>query len=336
MSAQGYTVMEHEIIYVNGLKKRFRTFERAEGKGLIAGMRRRYFYKNALQGVDFTVNEGELVALLGRNGSGKSTLIKLMTGILYPDSGTVRVMGMDPWKQRAKLAENMGAVLGAHSQLIWDLPASDSFEMMRRIYHIPVPVFDKRLKYFISRLSLNDVYKRQVRQMSLGEQMKCNFIASIIHLPKLVLLDEPTIGVDLPSKTALRETIFDMQRQFKTTFMLTTHIVEDISITKRIILLDNGRVVFDGTRSMLLSMFGNKKHVEITVDGRIGSGYNKLGKVLERSDDFIKLEVESSEVRSKRFRSMLNASNVIDYRVAEPDVGYVLEKFYKKIDRRKV
>ena len=328
-------VMKDEIIYVNSLKKRFRTFERASGKGFLARMRRRYYFKNALRSVSFTIREGEIVALLGRNGSGKSTLIKLLTGILYPDSGTVRVLGMNPWKERPKLASDIGAVLGAHSQLIWDLPASDSFEMMRRIYHVDKKDFEERVKYFVKKLNLSDVYRRQVRQMSLGEQMKCNFLASILHMPKLVLLDEPTIGVDLPSKTALRETIFDMQRQFGTTFMLTTHIVEDIGIAKRIILLDKGTVVFDGSKKTLLLMFGNKRHVEITVDGHIGAGYDRFGTVLERTDDFIRLEVESSTVRSKTFRNLLNAENVIDYRVAEPDVSYILEKFYKKLDKGK-
>lgn len=323
-----------EAIVAGNLKKRFKTHESLRGrKVFLASLRRRTFYKQALDDVSFAVPRGQIVALLGKNGSGKSTLTKIMTGILFPDSGEIRVLGLNPWRDRIKLAMEIGVVLGAHGQLFWNLPASDAFEYNRRIYRVPDATYQKRLKYFVDRLELRDVYNRQVRQMSLGEQMKCNFVASCLHMPKIVFLDEPTIGVDLPSKLALRETISEMQRRFGTTFILTTHIVEDIAIAERVIMLDRGKKIFDNTKESLEGLFGDKRYITLKFDGRAPSGIG-VGRVLEHEANVLKLEVPHKAIKSRKMMALLNSKRVMDYSVNEVDLSHILSKLYSKLDRR--
>jgi ABC-2 type transport system ATP-binding protein len=325
--------MEKYVIEVKDLRKRFKTYEVKDSGSFVSKLFRKKKYKNALSGVSFKIKEGEIVALLGRNGSGKSTLIKILSGILYPDSGEASVLGLEPCTERIKLASNLGVVLGAHGQLFWDLPALDAFNFMKGVYSIKDREFKKRLDYFLKILNLRKVYKRQVRTLSLGEQMKCNFVASVLHMPKIVFLDEPTIGVDIPSKTALRNAILAMRSQYNTTFILTTHIVEDIGIAERVILLSKGKLVFDGARKKLEGMFGDKRHVELHLSDSSKINYKKYGKVLEKKEDLIVLEVDKQTLKNRSFLSLLNSRNVLDYRVAEPGLNFILSKFYARMDR---
>ncbi len=323
----GLTLMEH-LISVKGIKKDFKAYE-SKGSDLFS-FRRKSYTKHALNGVSFTVDKGEIVALLGKNGSGKSTLIKIMCGILFPTSGSARILDFDPWEQRIDLVRRMGIVLGAHGQLYWDLPALDSFNLMRSIYNVPRQDFANRLDYFLDMLELRGVYKRQVRTLSLGEQMKCNFVASMLHAPELVILDEPTIGVDLPSKQALRTAILETRKENGTTFLLTTHIIEDITMAERILALDNGRVIFDGPRRRLETLFGNKKTVELEF-GKTPDylQYAKLGKVVEVEGNYIKMEVEPRTLTSKGFTRLLSKGDVTDYKVGEQGLNEILMKLYK-------
>lgn len=322
------------ILEIKNVSKRFKTYE-SKGTGIVASLRRVYRFKNALSRVNLAVREGSITALLGRNGSGKSTLIKILTGILYADSGSVRVMGFDPWKERMKLAREIGVVLGAHSQLYWNLPAQDTFEFMRHIYGVEEAEFKKRLDYFMDALNLGDVYRKPVREMSLGEQMKCNFVASVLHMPRMVFLDEPTIGVDISSKAALKETMREMQKEHGTTFLITTHVVEDISVAERIFLLEKGSLVFDGSRSSLEHLFGNKRVVELSFSGGAMPRIGSYGRVLAQRKGFAKLEVDPRMLKDKRFMNLLSSRNILDYAVAEPGLGEILGKFYARLDRTK-
>jgi len=315
------------IIDVKGVRKDFKAYE-SKGSGLFS-FRKKSYIKHALRGVSFKINKGEIVALLGKNGSGKSTLIKVMCGILYQNSGSVRILGLDPWEQRIDLVRRMGVVLGAHGQLYWDLPALDSFNLMKNVYSIPRQDFANRLDYFLDLLELRGVYKRQVRTLSLGEQMKCNFVASMLHAPELVILDEPTIGVDLPSKQALRTAILETRKESKTTFLLTTHIVEDITMAERILALDKGRLIFDGPKRRLETLFGNKKVVELEFSGTPDyTRYAKQGKVLAVGGNYIKIEVNPSTLTSKGFTRLLSKGDVVDYKVGEQELSEILMRLY--------
>ncbi len=324
-----------KVIEVKNLRKSFKTYETLDS-GFLASFRRKSIIKKAVRGISLTVKKGEIVALLGKNGSGKSTLIKMLTGILYPDSGKIRVLGLDPWNERKKLAENLGLVMGAHGQLYWDLSALDTFNLMRAIYRIPKKEYEERLRYLVKLLELEKVYKRQVRTLSLGEQMKCNFVASVLHMPELVILDEPTIGVDLPSKQALRTAIESMRAERRMTFLLTTHIVEDLAMAEKIFVLDSGRVIFEGSRSKLEKYFGDKRQVEIELDNAEDmKKYSKYGRVLELEVNYVKLEVDQKMLRNTEFVRLLTSRNVTDYSVSERDLKPILLQLYKQKGKRR-
>ncbi len=322
--------MKNNIVEVRNVEKRFKTYD-VKGSGFFASMfGRRYYVKRALKGVSFSIKEGDSVALLGKNGSGKSTIIKIMTGILYPDAGTVRVFGMDPWEMRKKVATNIGVVMGIHGQLYTDLPAIDTFGLMKSIYNIPDRQFNERLEYLLEVLELEKVYKRQVRTLSLGEQMKCNFVASLLHNPKIVFLDEPTIGVDLSSKASLRNAIDGIRKNNNTTFLLTTHMTEDIDVAERVIMLNEGKVIFDNSREKLLKLFGDKRVIEFYFRNQVKrDAYSKFGKVLKYEPTYMKMEVEGKTLKENSFIKMLYDPNVIDYSVEQPNIGDVILKLYK-------
>ncbi|MDE1870439.1 MAG: ATP-binding cassette domain-containing protein, partial [Candidatus Micrarchaeota archaeon] len=264
------------------------------------------------------------------------TLIKILVGIIQPDGGKVKVLGETPGEERVKLAWNYGMVSGAHNQLFWNLPAVDTFEYVRGIYKIPKEEFDSRLAYFVKILELEDVYKKQVRVLSLGERMKCNFVASVLHLPKIVFMDEATIGMDLPAVINLREAVLDMRKKYGTTFFITTHIVDEIkALARSVIIIDKGKVVFNGTRSELEKLFGSKKQLEIRFNKeRRSKNYKGLGDVIEQKEDYLKLEIEANALKSNKINEFLNGENVVDYNVSDPDLAKVLAQFYK-LNRKK-
>lgn len=322
------------MVDVKNVVKSFRTYE--NGKGFLGSLRRRSFMKKALKGVSLSVKESEIVALLGRNGSGKSTMIKLMSGILYPDRGSVKVLGINPWKERTKLASNIGVVFGStHPQLFWDLPPLDTFVYVKELYNINQKDYDARLAYLKRILSIDKVYKRQTRQLSLGERMKCEFAASILHMPKIVFMDEPTVGVDLPSRIAISRAVLDLREKFGTTFILTTHVVDDITIADRIILLDKGKKLFDGKQEDLKKRFGKYAILELYFKPEANvdySRYEALGKVFSKKDGYIGLKVVPNITKSDAFAGIFSDGSIEDYRLSEPGLSSILESTYKRID----
>ncbi len=194
-------------------------------KGLV---KREYRQVRAVDGIDLRVREGEIRAIIGPNGAGKSTTLKILSGILYPTAGSAQVMGMVPWEERKSLVRNLGVVFGQKSRLWWDLPPVDSFWLQKTIYDIPNPIYEKNVAYFKEHLNLADVMGKPVRQLSLGERMKCEFACALLHEPSLVNLDEPTIGLDLFSKEEIREFIHNMNEERGTTFLITTHDLNDV------------------------------------------------------------------------------------------------------------
>ncbi|MEM3181004.1 MAG: ATP-binding cassette domain-containing protein [Candidatus Micrarchaeaceae archaeon] len=323
------------MIVADSVRKSFKTYENKKGFG--GFFRRKFYYKAALKGVSFSVDKGEIVALLGRNGSGKSTLIKLMAGILHPDSGSVRVLGMNPWKDRIRLAVRIGVVFGAtHPQLFWDLPPLDTFNYIKELYGVDNASFRERLRYLIGMLGVEKVYKRQTRQLSLGERMKCEFVAAMLNMPEIVFMDEPTIGVDLPSRLAIRRAVAALRKRFSTTFVITTHVVDDISNVDRIILLDKGRKLFDGMQFELKRRYGNYAVLDIysKKEGYVAK-YASLGRVMERSSTYMRLAVAPLHVKERRFMAALNDPKISDYRLSEPGLSALLESLYASIDRKR-
>ena len=209
---------------------------------------REYEVIHALRDVSFTIHDGEMVGYIGPNGAGKSSTIKILSGILTPDSGTVLVNGRVPYKNRIAHVREIGVVFGQRSQLWWDVPVIDSFELLKDIYSIPQPVYQQSLEELTELLALKELLRSPVRQLSLGQRMRCEIAASLLHRPRILFLDEPTIGLDAVSKLAVRDFIRKQNREHKTTVLLTTHDMQDIeALASRIILIGKGEILMDGT-----------------------------------------------------------------------------------------
>lgn len=217
-----------------------------------------YEYIHALDDVSFTINDGEMVGYIGPNGAGKSSTIKILSGILTPDTGTCLVNGLIPWKNRIEYVKNIGVVFGQRTQLWWDVPILDSFELLKEIYRIDHATYRRNLEQLSDMLHLSDLLKTPARQLSLGQRMRCEIAASLLHGPQLLFLDEPTIGLDAVSKLAVRDFILQLNREKKTTVILTTHDMQDIeALTNRIILIGKGAILLDGSLEEIKSGFNS-------------------------------------------------------------------------------
>lgn len=225
--------------------------------------------KKAVDNISFEIAEGEIVGYIGSNGAGKSTTIKMMTGILNPTSGTCLVNGIDPSKKRRENAQNIGVVFGQRTQLWWDLPLSESFTILKEIYNVSDADYAQRLEFLNKVLELPDFFDRPVRTLSLGQRMRADLGAALLHNPKVLYLDEPTIGLDLVVKDNIREAIKEIHEKSNTTVILTTHDIEDIEeLCNRIIIIDEGKKIYDGTLPRLKDTYGTKKSVSMEVKDR--------------------------------------------------------------------
>lgn len=326
--------MEESIIRVENISKAFKVYE-STGEGLLSTFMRKYSINQALDSVSFEVKKGEILALLGRNGSGKSTMVKILMGIVHQDSGTASVLGLDPYEDRIKMSMQMGVVLGAHTQLYWNIPPIDTFNLNRVVYKIPQDAFEQRLAELIEMLEVKDIYKKQTRVLSLGERMKCNFIAAVLHDPKVVVLDEPTIGVDLPSRNAIANTILEMRRKRKASFVLTTHVVDDILIADRIVLLDKGKKLYDGDSAGIRKLTSSRIQAELSFKTKVPGNIASIGKVLNRKGRSVRLEMDPADLKSKAFIKLLQSRELNDYRVSEPGLSYLLNMFYASLGKKR-
>ena len=267
------------FIEVKNISKTFKVAKRGSGlkNGIKSFFKRDYITIDAASNINFEVDKGEIVGYIGPNGAGKSTTIKILSGILVPDSGTVKVDGLVPWLDRKKYVSNIGVVFGQRSQLWWDIPAIDTFDLLRDIYNIEESEYEKTKNELVSLLKIEDIIKVPVRQLSLGQRMRCEIAASLLHKPKILFLDEPTIGLDAVSKVIVRDFIKKINKEEKTTVILTTHDMSDIeALAKRIILIGKGKILYDGTLQKLKNKYGNNKRVIITTKDRL-KNFNKKG-----------------------------------------------------------
>lgn len=266
------------LIEARGLTKEFRTFRRREG---VAGAFRDLFFRDyktlkAVDGIDFTVEKGEMVGYIGANGAGKSTTIKMLTGILVPSSGSVVVNGYVPYKDREDYTLGIGVVFGQRSQLWWDIAVIESFKLLRRIYNVSKDDFDKRLKVFDDLLEINSFLHLPVRKLSLGQRMRCDLVAALLHNPAILFLDEPTIGLDVLAKAKIREFLKEINTVYKTTIILTTHDLGDIeALCSRVAIIDKGKMLFDGIVDDLYLKWGHDKLEDIVK--RIYQGHKPGG-----------------------------------------------------------
>ncbi|WNQ12137.1 ABC transporter ATP-binding protein [Paenibacillus aurantius] len=251
-------------IEVSRLRKEFKVQRNREGvKGALQDLfRREYRHVTAVNDISFTIPQGEICGYIGENGAGKSTTIKMLTGILVPTSGDIRVNGFIPYKEREKFVRGIGVVFGQRSQLWWDIGVIESFQLLRKVYRVGAEDYRQRLNELVERLNLGDLLNRPVRKLSLGQRMRCELAASLLHNPAIVFLDEPTIGLDIVVKTEIREFLKDLNRRYGTTILLTTHDLQDIeALCSRVIMLDDGKIIYDGGLEELKNRWGQGKEV---------------------------------------------------------------------------
>ena len=327
-----------KIIEVNNLKKEFKTFSKGHGlkdtiKSLIF---RKYETIDALNDISFSIRKGEIRGFIGPNGAGKSTTIKILCGILYPSSGSVKVNGFEPWSQRKEYVKKIGVVFGQKSQLWFDLPPIDTFHLNKSIFEIPEKEFNSRLNYFIKLLDLKEIIYRPTRQLSLGEKMKCELVSSLLHGPEIVFLDEPTIGLDIISKEKIRDFIKKINRDKKTTFLVTTHDMDDIEdLCKEIIIINKGKLVFDGKLEKIQREVLKTKILDIKFKEKVSS--KELKKVIKDADirengDFearISVDLKKTTIQ-KVVNDIINEFPINDINISNPKIETIIKRIYEK------
>ncbi|CAM4223138.1 ABC transporter ATP-binding protein [Erysipelothrix aquatica] len=287
---------------------------------------RQYQIIQALDDISYTIPKGQIVGYIGPNGAGKSTTIKIMTGILQPDTGSCTINGRDPFRSRKEHAQQIGVVFGQRTQLWWDIPVIDSFELLKDIYAISDEDYRQRLAELSALLELEPLLKIPTRQLSLGQRMRCDIAAALIHNPKVLFLDEPTIGLDAPSKIAVRQFIKSINKRFETTIVLTTHDMQDIeSLVDRIILIGKGRILFDGTMRMLKNQYELEKQIKIRFNGMLmeHSSY-----VIESQDD------QAATLRvigavSDAVRVLSDTVDIVDMEIVSTSLDDIIVKAYE-------
>jgi ABC-2 type transport system ATP-binding protein len=319
-------VSDSAVIRVSELTKIFNVPEREAGlraavKSLV---RRKTRDVNAVDAISFEIGPGEVVGFLGPNGAGKTTTLKMLSGLLYPSSGEARVLGHIPSRREKDYLRQMTLVMGNRNQLQWDLPALDSFELNRAIYRLRRDEFQQTRDELIDLLDIEDLVRKPVRNLSLGERMKVEVVGSLLHLPRVLFLDEPTIGLDVTMQKRIRSFIAEYNRRHGATVLLTSHYMADVvALCKRVVVIHHGRILFDGNLSSLSDRFAAYKTIEVDLaDG--SARLDAYGEVLEREGDRVKLRVPKAETPRIAAR-LLGEQEVADLTIEDPPIEDVIE-----------
>lgn len=322
------------IISVKNLCKSYKVTKRNSGfkNALKSFFKREYDVINAVTDVTFTVRKGEIVGYIGPNGAGKSTTIKMLSGILRPDSGEILINGMNPTEDRIKYVKEIGVVFGQKSQLWWDIPAADSFDLLKEIYKVPDDEYVKTRDELVDLLDLEEIIKMPVRQLSLGQRMKCELVASLLHNPKILFLDEPTIGLDAVSKVVVRNFIKKINKEKKVTVILTTHDMADIeTLADRVIVIGNGKKLYDGNIPDIKKKYSNEKIVEIIYEDLREISNIKNTKVISNEDNTIRIKIDSRNVSvSDVTKKYASVCEIKDINVISKNIDDIIYKLYEE------
>lgn len=331
------------MIEVNHICKDFISPKKYPGlKGAIKGLfSMEKVVKSAVSDISFTIQDGEIVGYIGSNGAGKSTTIKMMTGILKPTSGECRINGIDPSKKRKENAKNIGVVFGQRTQLWWDLPLSESFTILKEIYNVSDEDYETRMEFLNEVLELSEFFDRPVRTLSLGQRMRADLGAALLHNPKVLYLDEPTIGLDLVVKDNIRRAIKEINEKYNTTVILTTHDIGDIEeLCSRIIMIDEGKKIYDGSLEKLKDLYGSRRKVSMEVKQYNSCKKLNLSEKLGVSEDDCRMEWDdekkilsvSFDKHKVQVPSILNMvmeiSEVKDIQIQETELAEIVKEIY--------
>lgn len=333
--------MDNKKIIVKNLKKEYKISKR--GKGLFGRILNfiipKYEYKKAVNDISFEINQGEIVGFIGANGAGKSTTVKMLTGILYPDAGEIIIDGFNPYKDRKRYVKNIGVVFGQKSQLAWDLPVIDSFELLKNIYNISDAEYTNNLKIYSNLLDLQSFINQPVRQLSLGQRMRADIAAALLHSPQIIFFDEPTIGLDVLAKEKIRDFIKFLKEEKHITMIFTTHDMADIEKTcDRLILIDNGKKMYDGSVQQMLNIYGKKRKLIIELNQSINEEI-KFGSEVNPSQISISsdkdnkckytVEFENDSIKiDMLIKDLVNKYSIKDIKIEDMDIESIVRYIY--------
>jgi ABC-2 type transport system ATP-binding protein len=319
-------------ITVKDLRKVFRIPIRKPGlTGAIAGLfRREHREVTALDQVSFNVDAGELIGYIGPNGAGKSTTVKILSGILVPDSGEVNVLGMTPWKQRVDTVRQIGVVFGQRTQLWWDLPVVESFELLRDIYKVSLSDYAETSERLITLLDLARFLDTPVRQLSLGQRMRCDLAAALLHRPKILYLDEPTIGLDALSKLAVRDLIQQLNRELGVTVLLTTHDMDDIeALCRRVLVLNEGKLFLDGTLEQLRARVTSERRLIVDLENPTEIIRNTHVEQMRKEGHRVWLRFDPRQISAAQLITQVTQNHaILDLYVENPPIEEIIAKLY--------
>lgn len=323
------------VIAVEGLRKTYRVFRKQPGwRGALRNLiRPEYVRVDAVRGVSFHIERGEIVAFLGPNGAGKTTTLKLLAGLIYPASGQATVLGHVPWKREHAYRRRFALVMGQKNQLWWDLPAQESFALHREIYRIPPEQYSRRLDELTELLEVRRLVRQPVRELSLGERMRMELIAALLHDPEVLLLDEPTIGLDVVSQRKVQEFLRHYQAARRITVLLTSHYMKDVeALCRRAIVINQGQIKHDGPLTDILDRFSSHKLVQLQfANGSVPADLDRFGKVVEQAPPRVKLEVSRNRI-PEVLSALLAQYAVEDVGVLERPLEEVIAEFFTSGD----
>ena len=326
-----------KIISVKNLSRTFKKPIRDEGlKGMIKALfSRKYEEVKAVDDISFEIEQGEIVGYIGANGAGKSTTIKMMCGILHPTSGTVTVNGMGFEKDRQKINKEMGVVFGQKTQLWWDIPLIETFKILKSIYEVPDDEYNERFEYLCELLDMKPFLTQTVRSLSLGQRMRADFAAALIHSPKIVYLDEPTIGLDVLVKDNIRSAIKELNKKYNITVILTTHDMKDIEeLCNRIIIIDKGKILYDGSLANIKYRFGNTKTIyipsNIVIDeAELISKFNGISIEKKEENTAIKFSLNEMDL-DEVLVYLINQYHIKDFKIEDISIEDITKQLYEK------
>lgn len=327
------TIYFMSIIKVSDLKKYYSVHQKEPGLwGSIRSLfKRKYYDVKAVDGVSFEIEEGELIGFIGPNGAGKTTTLKVLSGLLYPTSGHVRVLGFEPFKREAKFQKQFSLVMGQKNQLWWDLPPWESFILNKEIYEVPDNQFKKIVDDLSDMLDIKDILKVQVRKLSLGQRMKCELVAALLHSPKVLFLDEPTIGLDVVAQKKTRDFIKSYNKKFNATIILTSHYMGDVKeLCERVIVIDNGVILYDGLLSNIVDKFATHKVITIDFEKEIDrKKLEGVGNIKEFEGLHASIHVPKEEA-PRRASKLLTRFPVADLTIEDPPIEDIIRQVFSK------
>lgn len=323
------------VVETHKLTRSFRTYKKKEGlKGSVIGLfKRTYTEKKAAYDLDIKIEEGEVVAFLGPNGAGKTTTLKMLSGLLHPTGGDAHVLGYQPWKREHAFLRQIALVMGQRNQLWWDLPAIESFNLQANIYEIPRQDYKQRLEQLIEILELSKIINTAVRKLSLGERMKCEIVAALLHRPKVLLLDEPTIGLDVIMQKKIRSFIKEYNREHGATIMLTSHYMDDVAaLAQRALVINHGRLVYEGSLATLTERYAPYKVLVATLSDLVSTAdLTQVGNVVENENGQARIQVPRDAV-AQCSAALLQKFPVADLSIEEPQLDDIVHDLFTETD----